>query len=245
MAGRTSQRVGRAPRVALVATGAIAGVAALGGASFAAGILTITPGSGPPGTEFEVRVACDEAPRGFENERSGPHMTLPQPVFTEETPGSWVYQRSASDYDVAYTVDCGDQRAVGRFDTDRPYLFLGPLADHGAGEEPTRVDGTDCPAGTRAEVDIQVGSGPDATVSHAVVDIDEFGDWFEPLPVPLGSQRMVISASCGSVTYEDLVLPADHAAPPSTPPAPTVPADPGATEAVPAIARPGSPSFTG
>jgi hypothetical protein len=248
VAGRTSRRVGRASRIALSLFGTIAGVLVLGGASFAAGILSITPDAGPPGTEFEVRVACDEAPRAYENERSGPHMTLPQPVFTEETPGSWVYRRTAFDHDVVYTVDCGDRRAEGRFDTDKPRLFPGPVADHGFGVEPTRVDGTDCPAGTRAEVDIQVGSGPDGTVSHTVVDIDEYGDWFEPLPVPVGSQHLVISASCGTVTYEDLVLPADDPAPPPPPTVPTSsPASPGsgAAEAAPASARPGSPSFTG
>jgi hypothetical protein len=229
--------------------GGIVGVLVAGGASLAAGILTITPDAGPPGTEFEVRVACEETPRAYENERSGPHMTLPQPVFTEEAPGSWVYRRTAGDHDVVYTVDCGDRRAVGRFDTDLPRLFLGPMADHGPGEQPTRVDGTDCPAGTRAEVDIEVGSGPDGTVSHTVVDIDEFGDWFEPLPVPLGSQRMVISASCGSVTYADLVLPADGTPAPTVPPStPASPGDPGSdavTEAAAAVPRSGSPSFTG
>lgn len=235
----------------------------LGGAgALASGILTVTPSEGPPGTDYEVRVDCGHYPDVILNELYGWHGTLPRAPMTEESPGSWVYRTSAGDFDVLYETGCDGETGSGRFDSDHPRLFPGPIPPHGPlppDFRPSRVDGTDCPAGTRASVDIQVGDGPDGTVSHTEVDIDEYGDWYEPLPVPLGSQRVVISASCGSVVYDDLVLPADSSI------ATTAPADPGGSggtdsggsgepessgsgqvpDAAPATAQAGAPSFTG
>lgn len=79
--------------------------------------------------------------------------------------------------------------------------------------------------------------------------IDQYGDWSVPLPAPVGSVDLTITASCGDVTYDALTAssttPTGSAQPPA--PVPPAPASPSAAtpNAPPASATPSAPNFTG
>ena len=189
---------------------ALVGALSAAGVAIAQELVEVTPASGPPGTEYEVRVACPEQPTVFEADFGRTLSTVVPTPFVEGASGSWSLRRAAGQEDVQYDATCEGQQATVRFDTENPRLRLGPIPLRGlpSDEQLTRVEGTDCPMGTQARVTIDIGDPPDSDVSSAEADIDQYGDWHVPLPVPQGSQLMVVSASCGAVTYAELVVPA-------------------------------------
>lgn len=220
------------------------------GLGIGASNLTLTPAAGPPGTDYELRVGCAERPTVYEIGLDRTHETLYQPPMVE-TPGSWSYSTTAYQADVEYDTSCQGENATVRFDTDYPVLRLGPVPTHGPASEPlTRVEGTDCPPGTRAEVTFSIGQKPTVTTAQAVASIDRYGDWSVPLLVTAGTEQLTISASCGSVAYTELVRPAAESTPPTVRTEPPAPARPSVVPSPIPVARPpqplpGTPSFTG
>lgn len=180
-------------------------------ASGATPLLTVTPGSGPRGTSYEVTVRCAEDPDLTARELTGekPPSTTPPLVVgpggvTSPEPGRWVYRTTAGSYDRDYWAHCGETFQRARFDVDLPRLYLGPVPgpiDFDAAPR-TKVLGTDCPPGSTAQVRITIGG---RTVSGPA-RMDAAHDWAFDLPVPDGTADMTVRATCGSVTYPPLAV---------------------------------------
>lgn len=217
----------------------------------AAGGLDLTPSSGAPGTAYAAEVACGEAPLVYRaNTQGAPEQgtVAPYPAdeVSEVSPSVWRVQATAGDFDAAWYATCGDA-SVGdaRFDAESPRLWLGPRGRpfSNPSDPKTILEGTDCPAGTEASGTI-AWDGDILTPFRAT--IDELGDWSVDLPTPEGSSVMVITASCGSVTYDRLQLTTTSTTPPPTTPS-SVPATVPTTvpPATPATPRSGTATFTG
>lgn len=214
----------------------------------AEGAVTITPGSGQPGSAYEVAVDCGEFPEvRRRHTQDGPEQgTIPPLAATdliEVSPSTWVYDAVAGQTDEEYGASCaGDPAGSGRFDAEAPHLWFGPRPY--AGFSPlvgrTTVEGTDCPAGTTASVSIAI----DDVVILSEAPIDQYGDWSVALPSPVGNAAMTINAFCGEVNYEALTAegPGGPETPITTPPGTNTPG-----VAPPPAATPvdGSPAYTG
>ena len=231
---------------------AIGGVGAVAGAE---GALTITPPSGPPGTSYTVEVVCGELPAIKQRHTQDAYVQMtiapygPDDV-TEVSPSLWQVTETAGTTDEEYWAECGGTAAgTGRFDAESPHLWFGPRPQLGpdllVGK--TTVEGTDCPAGTEATVDI--GYDGDIVLQHTV-PIDPYGDWSVTLPAPVGDTTYRISASCGDVTYDVLQATTTSTSTPTTEPpvAPTVttpPTTPATPAPAPATPQSGTATFTG
>jgi len=254
MAGTIDQRV-RRRRWAL---GGIALLAAIGGGTAVAGAdgdLTISPSSGPPGTAYTVDVVCGELPAIKQRHTQDAYVQMtiapygPDQV-EEVSPSVWRVAEVAGTTDEEYAAECGGVAAgTGRFDAESPHLWFGPRPqlgpDYLVGK--TTVEGTDCPAGTEATVELHVDGDILLTETAA---IDEFGDWTVELPQPVGDADYVIEASCGDVTYEALQATTTSTTqvpqledPTVTTPPTTPSAEPAAP--APATAQPGTAGYTG
>jgi len=180
-------------------------LAGVGVATAWSGVLRIEPSAGPPGTPYTVRVKCPVPPTIFLRTRTdSPPGTLPQPEMRRTGPSEWTYNAVANRYDDLYSTSCDDKQQQERFDSNSPRLYLGPVSDTGPMSTApyTRIEGTDCPDGTRAAVTITVDGRP---ASHDAA-IDRYGDWAVGLPVPFGSKTMVVQASCGAVHYSRFAI---------------------------------------
>lgn len=174
-------------------------------------LLSVTPGAGPRGTSYEVTVRCAEDPDLTARELNGekPPSTTPPLVVgpggvTSPEPGRWVYRAKAGPYDREYWARCGETFQRAPFDVDLPRLYLGPVPgpiDFDAAPR-TKVLGTDCPAGSTAQVRITIGG---RTVSGPA-RMDAAHDWAFDLPYPEGTKDMTVRATCGSVTYPPLAV---------------------------------------
>ncbi|MGI8756410.1 MAG: hypothetical protein ACR2MB_11240 [Acidimicrobiales bacterium] len=216
------------------------------------GGVTITPDRGAPGTAYRVEVACGEQPKVYrENLQDDPPQGTIGPVaatdLAQTSPSVWTLEQVAKGQaDAGYYATC-DQADVGsaRFDTEAPHLWFGPRPRLYSAEPRTRAEGTDCPTGTAAKVSI-VADGKTTTTGAT---IDQYGDWSVPLPAPVGSVDLTITASCGDVTYDALTASPTTTTGSAQPPAPVppAPASPSATtpNAPPASATPSAPNFTG
>ena len=220
-------------------------------AAGAAGGLDLTPSSGAPGSAYTATVSCAVAPQVFRaNTQGDPEQgtvaPYPPDEVSEVAPSTWQVQATAGDFDAAWYATCdgasgGDQR----FDTESPRLWLGPRGRpfSNPSEPKTILEGTDCPAGTEASGTI-AWDGDILTPFRAA--IDEYGDWSVELPTPEGSSVMLITASCGSVSYDQLLLTTTSTSTPETVPS-SVPATTPTTvpTAPPATPRSGTADFTG
>ena len=184
--------------------GVVTGLMILGASAHLAGgvgaVLGIDPGGGPNGTSYRVTVTCQQEPTlyGRPLTDSSPPTQVPLSI-TQNGPGVWTYDAVGEDFDAVYFASCGDTTEQGRFDTDAPRLYLGPVQNH-SGTSPlpaSRIEGTDCPDGTTAHVSIGVDGRSDA---HTAT-IDQYGDWVVDLPALAGTKEMTIDAFCGSVAY--------------------------------------------
>lgn len=181
-------------------------------ASAASPALTVTPATGPRGTSYEVTVRCAEDPDLSARDLTGeqpPSTTPPLQYFepgsvTSPEPGRWVYRTEAGPYDRAYWARCGETFQRARFDVDLPRLYLGPVPGPIDFDAPprTKVLGTDCPAGSTAQVRITAGG---RTVSGPA-RMDANRDWAYDLPSAEGTADMIVRASCGGVTYPPLAV---------------------------------------
>ncbi|MDQ6696324.1 MAG: hypothetical protein M3Z46_02560 [Actinomycetota bacterium] len=190
---------------------AAVGVVVLGASVHLAGgvgvVLGIAPAEGPPGAPYRVTVQCDQTPRLYGRpltDDDPPGTILPLELgIAQSAPGSWTYDAVAGRYDELYGAVCGESVAQSRFDADAPRLYLGPVPTVPfSGAKRTRVEGTDCPTGTTAQVTITI-DGRSQTHTAA---IDQLGDWAVDLPAPVGTKEMSVDASCGSVAYSRLVI---------------------------------------
>jgi len=226
-------------------------ITVLGGGALAVraeGGLTITPGSGPPGTNYEVAVDCGSLPEvRNRNTQDGPAQgtiaPLPENELEEIAPSTWVASAVASNTDDEWGASCsGEILGSARFDAESPHLWFGPRPTVGfspiAGR--TTVEGTDCPPGTTATVGIAV----DDIVLSSEAAIDQYGDWSVPLPFPVGQADLAINARCGDVVYETLTAEAVDTTPPTTESAIPPTSRPPQTPA-PAVPQAASPSYTG
>lgn len=229
---------------------AIGGVAAAAGAD---GALTISPSSGVPGTSYDVDVTCGELPEIEERHTQDASVQMTIAPFgpdevTEVSPSLWRYTGTAGGTDEEYSAECeGAAAGTGRFDAESPHLWFGPRVEHAPYQlvGKTTVEGTDCPPGTEAEG--QIGYDGDILLPFTA-PIDEYGDWSVDLPEPVGDAPMVISATCGDVTYESLraTTTSTSSTPTTEPPVgPTVTVPPTNPRAAPATARPGTAAYTG
>ena len=235
---------------------AIGGAAAVAGAE---GGMTITPSSGPPGTSYDVDIKCGEMPaiKQHHTQDGYVQMTIapygPDDV-SEVSPSLWRVTETAGTTDEEYFASCGDASASagsGRFDAESPHLWFGPRVEHTPYQlvGKTTVEGTDCPAGTQAEVSIRSG---DVDLQKTAV-IDEYGDWSVELPAPVGDTTFAIDASCGSVTYERLQATTTSTSssvpqivdPTVTAPSTTTTTTTAPTPAAPATAQAGTADYTG
>ncbi len=217
------------------------------------GAVTISPERGEPGAAYTVTVDCGAAPVIYRRntQDSNVQMTMVPylpPELSEISPSTWRVTATASTTDDQWVVSCdGVEVGSERFDAESPHLWIGPRPT--LFESPyawrTELEGTDCPDGTEAAVRIDSDSARDVATT---VTIDRYGDWRVRLPVPNGDAEMRVAASCGSVTYPDLLLTTTSTEPELTEPtdsispAPTPSAAPSAPAAA-AVA--GSASFTG
>jgi hypothetical protein len=179
-----------------------------GGLVHAQGGITITPSSGPPGTAYEVRVACGVAPEvkradTQDGPLQGTIAPYPPDQLVEVSPSVWAVDGEATSTDDAWFATCeGAEVGTARFDAESPHLWFGPRPRPfpGPGFQYTTLEGTDCPAGSTATAQIQIAD--DVAVLESAVD--ELGDWSVELPAPLGQAEMTIRASCGDLAYDVL-----------------------------------------
>lgn len=244
----------------LVVGGAAVVLLASGGAgvAHAAGFLGLSPDEGAPGTPYKVTITCDQEPTLYGQPLdNNPRGTLAPLSIAPDGATQWTFDATAGNYDDSYGARCGDETAGARFDTDAPWLYLGPLGVRAPdfGRPKTEVAGTDCPAGTTASVSITRNG---TTTSHTA-SIDQYGDWNVPLDTPYmmsgAIESLRVEASCGNVTYAPLVRePAETTTSSSSLPtdstATTATTAPGAAAtrpaaANPAHARPARASYTG
>lgn len=188
-----------------------------GSAAHAAGDgsgVIVTPDRGARGTGYEVSVRCVRNPGlstrvldGSETPGTIPPIDLLEPGAVAHEGDRWVYRTTAGPYDALYWANCGDATESGRFDTELPHLLLGPQPSFlDPPHTPlTDLEGSDCPAGTKASIKVTA----DRRTTTATTTIDRYGDWVYRLPILPGSKPMTISASCGSVRYPPLAIPAD------------------------------------
>ena len=169
------------------------------------------PASGPEGSSYDIDVDCGTPPAlANKHTQDGPDQgTIAAFVpddATEISPSTWRVTRTAGTTDEIWWAECeGTNVGQDRFDAESPHLWFGPRPSCCSSplEGRTTVEGTDCPAGTTVDVAIYV-EGSDA-VGTASPPIDEYGDWSTPLPWPVGERAMRVTATCGSVTYDDLI----------------------------------------
>lgn len=214
---RHAERTSRTRRGRRLGVGAAATVSVvLAGtalhASAAIPLLTVAPATGPRGTSYEVSVRCAEDPDLTARELTGekpPSTTPPLQYFepgsvTSPEPGRRVYRTKAGPYDRDYWAHCGETFQRARFDVDLPRLYLGPVPGPIDFDPPprTKLLGTDCPAGSTAQVRIAVGG---RTVSGPA-RMDANHDWAFDLPFPDGAKDMTVRATCGSVVYPPLAI---------------------------------------
>lgn len=237
--------------------GAGALVVALGSGAAVAGAdgdLTITPSSGTPGTSYVVQVVCGEFPllKQRHTQDAPVQMTIapyPADQLVEVAPSVWEAGEVAGTTDEEYYAECGGVAAgSGRFDAESPHLWFGPRPqlgpDYLVGK--TTIEGTDCPAGSEATVEIHVDG--DILVTETAT-IDEYGDWTVDLPQPVGDVDYLIEASCGDVTYDEIrattTTTSNTVAPELSVPTVTTPPTTPPASAAPATAQPGNAAYTG
>jgi hypothetical protein len=197
-------------RTTVAATIGGAVLLAAGALAQAQGGIAITPGSGPPGTAYEVSVSCGVAPEVKRaNTQDGPIQgtiaPYPPEQVVEVSPSVWVVDGEATSTDDSWFATCeGAEVGTARFDAESPHLWFGPRPQlfPGPDYDYTTVEGSDCPAGSSPIVTIAVEG--DDVLWLAEPTIDERGDWSTPLPWPVGVRAMTIEASCGDVTYDVL-----------------------------------------
>ena len=145
--------LGGATLLAITGAGAVAG---------ADGDMAITPASGAPGTSYTVEVTCGELPAIKQRHTQDAYVQMtiapygPDDV-TEVSPSLWQVSETAGTTDEEYWAECdGAEAGTGRFDAESPHLWFGPRPQLGpdllVGK--TTVEGTDCPPGTEATVEI-------------------------------------------------------------------------------------------
>lgn len=198
-------------RARRMAVGAAVGLVVLGGAGLAMadGGLRISPASGPQGSSYAIDVDCATPPAlANKHTQDGPEQGtiaafVPDDI-DEIAPSTWQVTREAGTTDEIWWAECeGTNVGQDRFDAESPHLWFGPRPS--AGFSPlvgrTTVEGTDCPAGTTATVQIAF---EDVIVTYAELPIDEHGDWSVDLPTKVGDADLRVDASCGEVTYARL-----------------------------------------
>lgn len=230
-------------RIGLLAFVVVCGVLGASGTGLAqvAGILGLDPGEGSPGTSYEVAVTCAQEPTLYGRPLDDDPPATQVPMLVDQAgPSMWTAVAVAGQWDDVYGVVCGDEQAQGRFDSDAPRLYLGPLPESfmDANQAKTTIEGTDCPDGTTAEVSVSIGG----EVSTVRASIDTYGDWTVPLPAAAAASGARIEASCGDTVYDPLLVAASSG--PVEPTAPTVPLA-AAGGAVPADPKPGQATYTG
>lgn len=205
--------------------------------------LYLDPGQGRPGTAFTGEVVCGTQPtitRYFD----GDDVVTPVAVepAASGSDGWWEFHDRAGRVDARYTVSCGLTTDHVTFDAITNELRFGPagLAVDGYGFDPTTVDGTDCDAGRTVTVRLAVGFRP---VQVLQPKTDEFGDWSVPLPADALRLGIIANASCGDdFDYETIDRNVDQWRTTTTT---STPSRGQPTEAAPAVAQRGVPSFTG
>ena len=231
----------------LVST-AIAGcvVAVSGGVAFALGV-TLTPVSGPPGSDVTARVACDVAPEFYvvALDEGAPPGTIVGSPGVEDGPGEWTHALRAGDRDLRITAVCGDDSGTVRFDVEHPAMFPGPtwtnMGEWRPERDNTTVVGTDCPA-DQASVTFRGAGDTTETMSAAT---DDHGDWEADIPYAIPAGPVTVVASCGDIAYGPITFERrGPAAPVPTAPA-TTPAPVPGPSATPASPVGGAPSYTG
>jgi len=183
----------------------LAAVLGFAGLASAAGVITLTPSEGAPGTPYVVKVDCGQAPDlyGRPLNEQGPPGTLLPLAMKEVAPSTWQVDEVAGLVDDVYGGNCGDDRLDARFDTDNPRMYLGPIPESPFQNGPrTTVEGTDCPAGTQARVAFH----HDGQTDTVDVATNSRGDWTTLLPGQAGTEDLTIDASCGSVTYDPITI---------------------------------------
>ncbi len=250
--GRTEHRI-RRRRWAIVGGLTVLSIGGAAGVAQADGGLTITPASGAPGTSYAVEVSCGQLPLIRERHTQDAYVQMTIAPFgpddvTEVSPSLWQVTDTAGSTDEEYFAQCdGAEAGTGRFDAESPHLWFGPRPPLGPDTliGKTTVEGTDCPAGTEATVEIAFDR--DIVLPRTGVPIDQYGDWTVELPRPVGDTNYSITASCGSVTYDALAATSTSTS--SSVPElvdPTVTAPQAAVPApAPATARPGRAGYTG
>ena len=203
---RRSTQIGNR-RIAVGAALGVAALAAAGRAGAAGPPLTLTPTSGAPDSTYEVRVDCAQFPELYRgNTQDAPVQGTVAPRGTDEVselaPSTWVLHATAGRTDDAWYARCGnDESSSARFDAEAPHLWFGPRPRLFTQDPRTTVEGTDCPAGTTAEVRIGF---EDVIITIGDVPIDQYGDWSVDLPRKVGDADLRVDASCGEVTYAQL-----------------------------------------
>lgn len=211
---RPRRRNRRRLAVALTAGAIVLLAATVAEAAGIRSFLSISPDHGSRGDRYEVTVRCDENPglsvRVLDGEKP-PSTTPPLPTggpdgVANPEPGTWVYRTKADAYDRTYWAQCGELYQRADFDVDLPRLYLGPVPGPIDWNPPprTKVLGTDCPPGATPQVRI-VASGRTVTGKGR---LDANHDWAFDLPSPAGTGDQFVTATCGSVTYPPLVVPA-------------------------------------
>lgn len=230
---------------------AVAGGAAVAGAD---GALTITPSSGAPGASYTVEVVCGELPEIKQHHTQDGYVQMTiapygADVVTEVSPSLWQVAETAGTTDEEYVASCeGSAAGEGRFDAESPHLWFGPRVEHTPYQlvGKTTVEGTDCPAGT--EADVMIGYDGDIVLQKTAA-IDEHGDWSVDLPAPVGDTDYSIAATCGAVAYDALQATSTSTTsiPQLEPPTVTTPPSTPTTtpQAPPAAAQSGTADFTG
>jgi hypothetical protein len=238
--------------VRLVSVTLLVGAALAGAPASAAApqdrVVTVSPPTGPPGTTFTLRIdGCVEEPIVEVRDQFQIRGIKDVITFTDLGGGSWSGQYAAGDVDTELDgADCYSTGSLhASFDVDNPLL----LTENGYFPQASAVTGTDCPAGGTPAAEVTVDGEPwpfDTTPP------DAGGDWrilpLEGLPM---EAQVVISATCGGVTYTPFSYRVPYYPPPTTIPTTSVPAGPipggpgPAPAPAPASAVRGRADFTG
>ena len=246
----------RRRRTVVLGGAALLAVAVVGGAAVAGadGAVTITPGSGAPGTAYTVEVTCGAFPelKAHHTQDGYVQMTIAPygpDDLTEVAPSVWRVEETAGTTDEEYFAGCeGNPAGEGRFDAESPHLWFGPRVEHMPYQlvGKTTVEGTDCPADTEATVEVHADG--DILVTETA-PIDQYGDWSVTLPKPVGDVDYLIEASCGGVTYDPLEATSTTTSsiPTLEPPTVTTPTTPPTNPpaAAPATAQQATAGYTG
>jgi hypothetical protein len=169
--------------------------------------VTVSPLAPLPGQTTTVTVTgCDDEPDAW---GIAAHDDLPTPFpFVPGPSGTWISIGPAPRTDIEAHVTCSGWEGAFTLDVEAPYIEFGPYrAPVGPPDPPETLEGTDCPSGTKAWVELDGGGRRWTTAA----DIDERGDWSVDLasltsPAPLASLPVgtivMAWASCGSLLYE-------------------------------------------